>query len=633
VKAPLQPRISVPMQGGLGRLSLAALGVVFGDIGTSPLYTLRACTMGNHGFRATHEDVLGILSLVFWALTVVVSVKYIGFIMKADNDGEGGIFALLALIPQRLRNRPAAGLGWAAILVIVGASLILGDGMITPAISVLSAIEGLEIAAPRLAPAVIPLTCIVLLGLFTIQSRGTGSVGRLFGPVMIVWFSVIAILGVVQITQYPAVLWALSPHHAIRFFTVHGWRGFLVLGSVVLAITGGEALYADMGHLGRRPIRVAWFVIAMPSLVLNYFGQGALLLTTSSVSHPFFAMVPPGALTYALVLLASMATVIASQALISGAFSLTYQAVQLGFFPRITVKHTSSATEGQIYIPEINWGLATASIVLVLVFGASSRLASAYGIAVTGTMAITSIIFFEVTRTRWNWSLWRALPLLILFLSFDLPFFASNLFKFGDGGYVPILVGAAIFAVMVTWKYGRLVYAEHLESVAVALDTFLATLHERCSMRVPVAGVFLTANQSSVPRIIHNLVNRMRCLPATVILLTVKILHVPYVAADNLVVQELGQGFYRLTVSFGFMDDSDVPRAFGRAVERYGLAVDPSTVVYYIALDRFMAAPGGRMGRWREALFAYLYRNAKSATFQFRIPAEQVVEVGTQIDL
>jgi KUP system potassium uptake protein len=571
---------------------------------------------------------------VFWALTVVVSVKYIGFIMKADNDGEGGIFALLALIPERPRNgRARAALGWAAILVILGAGLILGDGMITPAISVLSAIEGLEVAAPHFAPLVVPLTCGVLLGLFALQSRGTGSVGRLFGPVMVVWFVVLALLGAVHVTKYPAVLSALSPHHAIRFFAAHGIRGFLVLGSVVLAITGGEALYADMGHFGRRAIRVAWFALAMPALVLNYFGQGALLLTNPKVEHPFFDMVPSGTVTYALVVLASVATVIASQALIAGAFSLTYQAVQLGFFPRVTVRHTSSETEGQIYIPEINWGLAMASILLVLVFRASSGLASAYGIAVTGTMAITSIVFFEVTRSRWGWPVWRSVLLLVLFLSFDLPFFGSNLFKFVDGGYVPILVGAAISVVMMTWRYGRKVYAEYLESISPPLGDFLATLDERSAIRVPIAGIFLTANQKGVPRIISHLVTRMRSLPETVVLLTVQILHVPHVTGDDLAVEELGQGFHRLTVKFGFMDESDVPQAVARAVERFGLPVDPSDVVYYLALDRFVAAPTGRMGRWSEGLFALLYRNAKSATFQFRIPATQVVEVGTQVDL
>jgi KUP system potassium uptake protein len=618
----------------LGHLSLAALGVVFGDIGTSPLYTLRECTKPAHGVAPTHENVLGILSLVFWALTVVVSVKYIGFIMKADNDGEGGIFALLALIPERAREgRARAVLGWTSIVVIAGAALILGDGMITPAISVLSALEGLEVAAPRFEPLVVPLTCAVLLGLFALQSRGTGSVGRLFGPVMVAWFLVLAILGAVHVARYPAVLSALSPHHAVRFFAEHGFRGFLVLGSVVLAITGGEALYADMGHFGRRAIRLAWFALAMPALVLNYFGQGALLLTDPAVDHPFFAMVPPGIVTYGLVGLASVATVIASQALISGAFSLTHQAVQLGFFPRVTVMHTSSETEGQIYIPEINWGLAAASILLVLVFRASSGLASAYGIAVTGTMAITSIVFFEVTRTHWGWPLWRSVPLLVLFLSFDLPFFGSNLFKFVDGGYVPILVGAVIFVVMLTWKYGRQVYAEYQESISPPLDAFLDTLGERCAVRVPVAGVFMTANQNGVPRIISNLVTRMRCLPAKVVLLTVKILHVPYVTGEDLAVEDLGQGFSRLTVKFGFMDESDVPRALARAVERFGVPVRPSDVVYYLALDRFIAAPTGRMGRWSEGLFAFLYRNAKSATFQFRIPATQVVEVGTQIDL
>jgi KUP system potassium uptake protein len=357
------------------------------------------------------------------------------------------------------------------------------------------------------------------------------------------------------------------------------------------------------------------------------------LLINPAVRHPFFGMVSTGPLTFALVILAAMATVIASQALISGAFSLGYQAVQLGFFPRVTIRHTSSETEGQIYIPEVNWALAMASILLVLTFRASSRLASAYGIAVTGTMAITSIIFFEVARTLWKWPLWRTLPLLALFLSVELPFFASNLFKIAEGGYVPILVGAFLFVIMLTWKHGRRIYADHLEALALPLDSFLRTLEEQCSIRVPVTGVFLTANQRGVPRIVHNMVTRMKCLPAIVVLLTVKVLHVPHAAHDSSTFEDLGKGFSRLTVSFGFMDVSDVPRALRAAIERHKLSLNPDDVVYYLALDRFVASPLGRMGRWSEGLFAYLYRNAKSVTFQFRIPATQVVEVGTQIDL
>jgi len=425
-------------------LALAALGVVFGDIGTSPLYALKECVSKEHGVVPTQENVLGLLSLIFWALMMVVTVKYLTFIMRADNQGEGGILALLALVPDKLRGK-GTRVGWIAVLVVFGAALLYGDGIITPAISVLSAIEGLEVATDKLKPVVVPITCVILVGLFAVQKRGTAGIGRVFGPIMVVWFLSIAALGIGFIIKNPDVLQALWPGHAVTFFAAHGAHGIIVLGAVVLAITGGEALYADMGHFGRGPIRVAWYGLVLPSLVLNYFGQGALLLEDPRAAEsPFFALVPHGALTYALVLLAAVATVIASQALISGAFSLTHQAVQLGFLPRVTIVHTSSETEGQIYIPEINWGLAAACLSLVLTFRESSKLAAAYGIAVTGTMAITSIVYFVVLRQTWRWPLWKALPLLVLFLAWDLPFFASNLLKFLEGGWVPMLVGAAL---------------------------------------------------------------------------------------------------------------------------------------------------------------------------------------------
>src|SRR5262245_51591403 len=451
-KAPVSHRAS------LAALSLGALGVVFGDIGTSPLYTLKECLLALGGPEAQAEGLFGILSLMFWALVMVVTVKYVWFIMRADNHGEGGIFALLAIIPERFRNlpRPAGRATLMALLAVIGAALLYGDGVITPAISVLSAIEGLTVASPELEPAVVPLTCVILVALFAVQPWGTGGIGKVFGPVMAVWFTTLAGLGLYHLAQRPEILAALSPHYAVQFFLTHGLHGGLILGSVVLAVTGGEALYADMGHFGLRPIRLSWNFFVLPSLVLCYLGQGALVLRDpQTAENPFFAMVPAGAAAYALVLLSSAATVIASQALISGAFSLTRQAMLLGYLPPVTIKHTAYHTEGQIYIPKVNTMLAFGSIGLVLAFRQSVKLAAAYGIAVTGTMTITSILFYIVSRHTWGWSRLKAGALLALFLSFDVPFLLANLFKFFDGGYVPMLIGAALIAGMLIWSHGR----------------------------------------------------------------------------------------------------------------------------------------------------------------------------------
>ncbi len=624
-------------RGRSGPLALAALGIVFGDIGTSPLYTLHECVRFDRidpGAPVQSADVLGILSLVFWSLTMVVTVKYLTFIMRADNHGEGGIFALLALIPQRMRTGSAGTIGWASVLVVIGAALLYGDGMITPAISVLSAMEGLEVATPVLKPLVLPLTCAVLIGLFAIQHRGTGRVGALFGPVMAVWFVTIGVLGVAQIARDPSVLAALSPLEGVRFFMAHGARGSLVLGAVVLAVTGGEALYADMGHFGARPIRLAWFVVVMPSLLLNYFGQGALLLSDPAAKGaPFFAMVPAGPYSYALVGLSTVATVVASQALISGAFSLTHQAIQLGFFPRLTVTHTSREAEGQIYVPEINWGIAIACIALVLMFRESSRLAAAYGIAVTGTMAITSLIYFEVTRTTWRWPLWRSILLLSLFLSFDVPFFVANLFKFFDGGYVPVLVAVVLCVVMITWNRGRRMYSERVASLAPPIDVFLRELDDKLAARVPGAGIFLTNPVVRLPLALLHYVDRIRVLPETVVLLTVDILHAPHAADDAMHLETLGKGFVRLTIDRGFMDTSRLTPLLEHAIARFGLPIDPDQVTYCVGRETFLATSAGSMGAISETLFAFLARNARSATTHFCIPPEQVIEIGSQIDL
>jgi KUP system potassium uptake protein len=621
--------------GRIASLTLAALGIVFGDIGTSPLYTLHECTTGEHGVQATHDNILGVLSLIVWSLIVVVGVKYLSFIMKADNRGEGGILALLALVPEKLRGSGGARIGFVPVLVLIGAALLYGDGIITPAISVLSAVEGLEVAAHSLKPAILPITCAILVGLFAIQSSGTRKVGRLFGPVMLVWFVVIGGLGLWQIVQNPAVLAALWPGHALGFFGANGFKGFAVLGGVVLAVTGGEALYADMGHFGPRPIRFAWWGLAMPGLVLNYFGQGALMLRDSSaIASPFYSLVPQGGWTYALVILATLATIIASQALISGAFSLTHQAVQLGYFPRVTVRHTSRMTEGQIYIPQINWLLMIACVVLVLSFKESTKLAAAYGIAVTGTMGITSIVYYVVTRRTWGWPLWRSAALLVLFLSFDIPFFAANLLKLFEGGYVPILVGAAFFLVMITWKRGRTLLGEYIVQRSPDMDSFLQNIDSEI-VRCAGTGVFMASNSGRVPPILFHQAQRIKVLHKTVILFTVITEHVPALEhGKRLELVSLGCGFYRVLARCGFMESPNVPVLLEEAIDRLGLGKAATDhVTYYVGRETFLATGNGKMGRWSETIFAFLSRNAQPATMYFGIPPDKVVELGTQIDL
>jgi KUP system potassium uptake protein len=622
-----------PQAGKSAHLVLGALGIVFGDIGTSPLYTLHECVHFDGAAMAQPADILGVLSLVFWALTMVVTVKYLTFIMRADNHGEGGIFALLALIPPRMRTAKSGGIGWAAVLVVIGAALLYGDGTITPAISVLSAMEGLEVAAPALKTFVLPVTCLVLLGLFAIQSRGTGRVGALFGPVMLLWFTTLGGLGLLQVVRHPGVLVALDPLYGASFFARHGVHGALVLGAVVLAVTGGEALYADMGHFGARPIRIAWLGLVMPALVLNYFGQGALMLEDpSSAESPFYAMTS-GHWTIALVVLSTAATVIASQALISGAFSLTQQAIQLGYFPRVTVTHTSRTAEGQIYVPEINWALAIACIALVLGFRESSRLASAYGIAVTGTMVITSLIYFEVTRTTWRWPPWRAVPLLLLFLSFDVPFFGANLFKFVDGGYVPVLLAAVLSVIMITWNRGRRIYGERVETIAPPASAFLAELPSKVVARIPGCAIFLTGRLTGIPLSLVHYVQRIRVLPEHVMLLTLDVVHVPHAGDDAMSLEILGEGVMHLIIERGFMDGVDVVPLLERAIARFALPLDLRAASYCLGRETFLATSAGSMGKWSETLFAFLARNARTATTHFHIPTEQVIEIGLQIDL
>jgi KUP system potassium uptake protein len=623
------PRPHAPA-GSLAALAVGALGVVFGDIGTSPLYTLQVGISPEGSGPLERADVLGVCSLIVWALTMVVTVKYLAFVMRADNHGEGGILALLALVPVDAAKQKKR-IGLLALLVIAGAALLYGDGIITPAISVLSALEGVELAAPGFKSAVVPLTCFVLLALFAVQRRGTGGLGALFGPVMSLWFVVIGALGAWHISRNPGVLAAISPQWAVDYFARHGVRGLPILGVVVLAVTGGEALYADMGHFGARPIRAAWFSLVFPALVLSYLGQGALVLRDpTAVANPFFAMVPPGTATYLLVALATAATIIASQALITGVFSLTHQAVQLGLFPRVTVTHTSRDAEGQIYVPEMNWALCIACVALVLAFRESARLAAAYGIAVSGTMGITSIVYFAVTRRTWRWPLWKALPPVALFLSFDLPFFAANLVKFMDGGWIPVVVAAVMLVVMVDWKVGRSVLAEYITRVSPPLSEFLEKIDSPEIVRIPGTAVVLSSNPEGTPPVLFMQARRIRALRQNLVLLTIQTSHVPYVhERDRIEVADLGRGVLRVILRTGFMEKPSVPRLLARAK----LPVDLEDATYFLGRETFVAGRGGHMGVVSETLFAFLSRNARSATSWFGIPPEQVIEVGMQIDL
>jgi KUP system potassium uptake protein len=621
--------------GPLPALTLAALGIVFGDIGTSPLYTLNECIQGEHGVGTSAPAVLGVLSLIFWSLTMVVTVKYLAFVMRADNHGEGGILALLALLPgKKSAGELAPPL---TILVIIGAALLYGDGVITPAISLLSAVEGLGVATARLTPYVVPLTCAILLGLFSIQRHGTSGIGRLFGPVMLVWFLTIGGLGVWQIARAPHVLAALSPAHALGYLGAHGLRGAAILGAVVLAVTGGEALYADMGHFGAKPIRLSWLMVVFPALVASYFGQGALVLSSSTkIANPFFAQVPQGNATLALVVLSTFATVIASQALISGVYSLTHQAMQLGFFPRVTVRHTSSDAEGQIYLPEVNWVLALGCLVLVVQFGASSKLAAAYGIAVSGTMAITSICYYSVARRTWGWSVGKALPLLVLFLSFDIPFFLANLTKFVDGGYVPVGVAAVISVLMLIWNRGYALLAIRNRELSSSQAEILDDLEHRLVGRLPETTVFLAQPTEEVPRSLHQFAMHLRVLGERVVILTVLNDRVPWVdpaRAVSIETLDATNKVYRVKAHIGFMEDPDVPRLLRTAIEHHGLPISLDEVSYVITRQTLLATSAGRMGQLTESIFAFMLRNAKSAADYFQLPPDAVVEIGKQIDL
>ncbi|XXY47054.1 potassium transporter Kup [Sorangium sp. So ce269] len=613
-------------------LMLAALGVVYGDIGTSPLYAMKECfsPASPHHVDPTPANVLGVLSLMFWSLMLVVTIKYVTFITRADNEGAGGILALLALVPNS--ERKGDGRGLLVLLVLFGAALLYGDGVITPAISVLSAVEGLEVATSTLKPAVVPITCAVLLAVFLVQKRGTAGIGTVFGPVTLVWFLVLTLLGAKEILHSPGVLRAVSPEYAVSFFIANKVHGFLILGAVVLCITGGEALYADMGHFGREPIKYTWYTIVWPGLLINYFGQGAKLLEDpSAAANPFYALVPSWAL-YPTVAIATAATVVASQALISGAFSLTQQAVQLGYFPRVTVVHTSKDEAGQIYIPEVNSGLMISCIVLVLTFKNASALAAAYGIAVTGTMGITTVVYYVVTRKTWGWPVWKSLPLAGLFLVLDLAFFAANSAKFFHGGWVPIVMGAATFTVMTTWKTGRKHLAAAIKSAILPLDMFLEDVKRTKPHRVRGTAVFMASSPEGTPPILLHHVKHNQVLHEQVVLLSIQVLNVPEVPADRrTTVIPRGEGIYQVTACYGFMQTPNAPSVL-EGCKRHGLNIDLGRTSYYLGRETLLTTGSSKMSRWRKALFAFISRNARPATAYFGLPPNRVVELGMQVN-
>jgi len=631
-----RPSASHPAVRPLLPLAIGALGIVYGDIGTSVLYAVKECFNGEHAVKVTHDNVLGVLSLFFWSLMCVVTFKYLTVVTRADNKGEGGIFALLALIPAKgltaFQERQKA---IALLLGIFGAALLYGDGMITPAISVLSAVEGLKgkDGGGAFGHLVVPITVGIIIGLFWLQRRGTERIGKLFGPVMLVWFLSIAALGVPWIIRRPEVLYALNPLYAFGFLQQVGLKGFVVLGSVVLCITGAEALYADMGHFGIKSIRASWFSLVGPALVLNYMGQGALMLEGGEgTRNPFYGIVPE-LLHYPVVALATVAAIIASQAMISGAFSITRQAVQLGFFPRVTIVHTSEHQEGQIYIPEINNALAVACVMLVLAFQDSSRLATAYGIAVTGTFCITSLIFGFVVKRAWEWPLWKVLPLVAFFLLFDGTYFASTLIKFFDGGWVPIAVGLFVFALMTTWKRGRQEMAKRFVSEVMPLEDLLEDMKANPPHRVRGTAVFMSGTASGTPPVLLHHLKHNQVLHRQVVLLSIVPEAVPVVSPDEaLDVTELEQGFYRVVFKTGFMQTPNVPQILLRAREK-GLVCEPSTTSYYLGRETLLTSGPAKMMRWRKILFSFVSRNARSATSYFGIPPGRVVELGMQVDL
>jgi KUP system potassium uptake protein len=623
------------IHGSMAKLVIGSIGIVFGDIGTSPIYAFRETFVGHHKLDPDPAHIYGVLSLIFWSMMIVVTIKYVSIIMRADNKGEGGSLALLALI-----NRKTEGAKWTAPIILLGVfatALFYGDSMITPAMSVLSASEGLTEVSPAFAPFVLPFAIVLLLGLFFIQSRGTAKVGALFGPIMVTYFAVIAALGIVQIVQHPIIFTALSPHYAAMFLYEGGWHAFLALGSVVLAITGAEALYADMGHFGRNPIRVSWLAVVLPCLMLNYLGQGAMILSgdaayaAAMIKNPFFLLAPEN-IRLGLVILAILASLIASQAVISGAFSLTQQAIQLGFIPRLRIEHTSAQAAGQIYIPTLNWALMCMVLLLVLTFKTSSNLGAAYGIAVTGAMFIDTCLLAVVLYKLWNWNKIAAGAMIAVFAAVDIAYLGSNLLKVPDGGWFPLLVGLIIFTFLTTWARGRQLMIARLREAAMPIKVFVSSAASSAA-RVPGTAVFMTSTPDGVPHaLLHNLKHN-KVLHERIILLTVKILDMPYVEEDTRCrLEDLGEGFHRLVIKYGFMQEPDVPAALAR-LTGCGPAFKMMDTSFFLARQTLLPSSRPGMAIWREKLFAWMLRNAESAMEFFRLPTNRVVELGSQVEI
>ncbi len=618
-------------QTSLRALTLGAIGVVYGDIGTSVLYAVKE-VFGSGHVPFTHDNVLGVLSIFFWTLTVIISLKYVTLVLRADNHGEGGLVAMLALASTSVKDRPK--LRRVLLLVgIFGTCLFYGDGVITPAISVLSAVEGLEVVSPAFKKAVLPLTIVILFGLFFVQKRGTADIGKFFGPVTLVWFVTIAILGLTHIVDHPEVLWAMSPHHALRFMWVNPLTTFIILGAVVLCVTGGEALYADMGHFGKKPIRLAWFSVVMPCLTLNYFGQGALLISNpDAVKNPFFMMAPAWALL-PLVGLATLATVIASQALITGAFSVTKQVIQLGYLPRFQIWHTNVKETGQIFMPFVNWGLFVAIVLAVMLFKSSSNLAAAYGIAVTLDMLITTVLTFFVIRYAWHYPLPLCIAATSVFFVVDLAFFSSNLLKLFEGGWFPLMIATGVFIIMLTWKDGRRLLNKKLQADAIDLTSFLESVFISPPARVPGTAVFLTAAPGTVPNaMLHNLKHN-KVLHDVNLFVTVVNHEVPWIGMEKrLEVEALGHDCWQVVVNYGFKNDPDLPRALN-LTNRFGFVLEHMTTSYFLSRDTIAPTLGGGMVPWREKLFAQMHLNASGAADFLNLPSNSVVELGSKIEI
>jgi KUP system potassium uptake protein len=618
---------------GVAALAVAAVGVVFGDIGTSPLYTMKEAFGGPHAMPVTETNVLGILSLAFWSLMLVVSLKYVMFIMRADNRGEGGIMALMALALRAVGDSGQ----WrrvVIILAVLGAALFYGDGVITPAMSILGAVEGLKVAAPDLERFVVPITVVIVIGLFSFQRSGTARVGAIFGPIMCVWFLVLAILGVLEIMESPSILRGFSPYYGFKFFMAHPWLSFLALGTVVLAITGAEAVYADMGHFGPRPIRIAWFWLVFPCLMLNYFGQGALLLNDpANARNPFFLLAPEWAL-YPMIVLSTAAAVIASQAVISGAFSVTRQAVQLGFAPRMQIRHTSDETVGQIYVPWVNRFLLISIILVVIGFRSASNLAAAYGIAVTGTMLIDTLLALIVAVRLWHWSPWLAGFVGAAFLTIDLGFFTANIIKIPHGGWFPLVLGVIIFTVLTTWRKGRSLVLAQMKAEGLALKPFIASIAAHPPLRVPGTAVFMTANHDSVPHaLLHNLKHN-KVLHERNVLLTVETLEVPVADKESrIAIEPLGNEFFIMRLRFGFTEEPNVPRVM-EGCQGCGLPFEMMDTTFFLSRETLIPTSERKgMPMWRDKLFAFMSRNSQSATAYFQIPGNRLIELGTQVEI